>query len=219
MQFEGLETSIKDGNVLDVHAGSKFLNSKISIDGRNNTVTLEKALVYRKLVINLKGDNKTIHISESDKNINFLKIVSIRGNNQYVKIGKNFSLGGMELQLNDGDEGVSIGENCLFSWGIKMRTSDGHSIIDLKTGRAINLPENIEIRDRVWVGEDVRFLKGSGIPTNSVVGAGSIVTRSFIEDGSNFIVAGVPAKIVKYDIDWHREMPRIFNLKNSEEEN
>ena len=165
-------------------------------------------------MINIKGNNKKIVIANSRKNINGLKIVSIRGEGQIVKIGDNFSCGGMEIQMNDENETLTIGNNCLFSWGIKARTSDGHSIVDLNTDRAVNLPKDISIADRVWVGEDVSFLKGSKISSDSVVGSRSVVTKAF--DKTNIVIAGFPAVIVKENIKWDRRRPSEYNGAYSE---
>lgn len=48
------------------------------------------------------------------------------------------------------------------------------------------------------------ILKGSQISNNTVVGAGTIVTKKYEEP--NCILAGNPAKIVKRNIDWDRKL-------------
>jgi acetyltransferase-like isoleucine patch superfamily enzyme len=211
MEFKQLNIDVAEGNILDIHPDCQFITSRIIIKGTGNKVILSKALVYSKLIINIKGNNKEVRISESSKNINNLKITSIRGDNQKVLIGKNFSCGGMEIQMNDGDETVFIGDECLFSWGIKARTSDGHSVVDIATNRAINLPKDVVISNRVWVGEDVRFLKGARIPENVVVGAGAVVTKSFSVEDSCTVIGGFPAKVLRRGVTWDRKMPYEYN--------
>ena len=151
---------------------------------------------------------KKILIKSGKKIINQLKIISIRGNNQRITIGEDFSCGGMEIQMNDGDEQLTIGDNCLFSWGIKARTSDGHSIIDLESKQPINWPDDIEIGDHVWVSEDVKILKGAKIPKDCVIGASSVVTKKFSD--SNCVIAGSPAKIVRTNVTWDHKMPSKY---------
>ena len=59
------------------------------------------------------------------------------------------------------------------------------------------LPENdapVVIEDDVWCGANVTILKGVTIGENSVVGAGSVVTKSIPD---NEIWAGNPAKLVR----------------------
>ena len=207
--IKGLETKIQGENNIFIDPMCNFSASRLHIQGEGNTVTIGRALSYQNLFINLKGNNKNITIGESSKNINNLKIVSIRGEKQHIFIGTNFSCGGCEIQMNDGYESLSIGNDCLFSWGIKIRTSDGHSVVDIATNKAINLPKDVVIENHVWVGEDVKFLKGSLISNNCVVGSGSIVTKKFKDE--NIIIAGFPAKIVKRNVTWDRKMPYEFN--------
>jgi len=66
------------------------------------------------------------------------------------------------------------------------------------------------IEDDVWVGAGAIILKGVTIGTGSIVGAGSLVTRSV---PSYSVVAGVPARVVKprfseEELVKHKEMIR-----------
>lgn len=209
VDFNGLDLRVDEGNFLEIDADCNFTASRIYIQGVGNKLKISKSLLYHALFINIRGNNKEIVIGESKKNINNLKIVSIRGDCQKIRIGRDFSCGGCEIQMNDGYEAITIGDDCLFSWGIKMRTSDGHSIIDLETGEAINLPRDICIGNHVWVGEDAKFLKGCFVPNNTVVGGYSVVTKSFFDE--NCVVAGFPASVVKSNVNWDRKMPYEFN--------
>lgn len=197
-----------ENNTIEIDETCVFERSVITIDGNNNHVSLGKALSYRQLSIHLKEDNKRITVQQSTKHIIGLKISSTRGSNQEVSIGNNFSCGGIEMRLNDGDETLTIGDNCLFSWGIHARTSDGHSIIDRETNKPINFPENIKIGDRVWICEDVRLMKGSVIPSETVVGAASLVTKKFEEQFT--VIAGVPAKVVRRNVKWDGKQPSKY---------
>lgn len=210
MNIEGLIIEDSgENNTVNIEDGSVFRGCKIMLKGNNNIITLGKALLYKSLVVNFKGNNKQFSVKPSNKNINNVKFTSIRGNNQIFTIGENFSCGGIEVQMNDGDEKFTIGDGGLFSWGIKVRTSDGHSVVDMTTNKAINLPKDVHIGDRVWVSEDVSFLKGAQIPADCVVGSRAVVTKAFSQ--SNCVIAGFPAKVVKDNIRWDRRMPTEFN--------
>ena len=95
---------------------------------------------------------------------------------------------------------VEIGAGCLFSQSVQFRPSDAHKIFDLTTNTRINAPVPIRIGASVWVGQEVLFLKGANVPAGCIVGARSLVNKSFDEE--NCILAGVPAKIVRRQVRW-----------------
>lgn len=201
---------INDGNnSVNVSDKTKFLRSSITVVGEGNSISIEQCRYIDGLNVVLKGNNKRFVLKSSSKKIRNLKVVSHRGDNQLVYIESQFGCGGCEIQMNDGGESLRIGSDCLFSWGIKIRTSDGHTIYDLSTGEVINKPSDVVIGDHVWISEDVKVLKGSLIPNNSVVGSSSIFTRKFSKE--NCIFAGSPARIVRENVNWDRENPVYFN--------
>ena len=51
----------------------------------------------------------------------------------------------------------------------------------------------------VWIGQNVTILKVCKIGDDSVIGFGSVVTKS-CKSGS--VMAGCPAQVVKEDITW-----------------
>jgi maltose O-acetyltransferase len=53
---------------------------------------------------------------------------------------------------------------------------------------------SIHIKKNVWIGNKVTITRGVDIGNNSVVGANSVVTKSF---DANLLIAGVPAKKIK----------------------
>ncbi len=79
--------------------------------------------------------------------------------------------------------GVKCGSNTLIT------DSDWH----LDDSRA-NESAPVEIGKNVWLGEGVKVLKGVTIGDNSVIGAGSVVTKDI---QPNVIAAGNPCKVIK----------------------
>lgn len=57
----------------------------------------------------------------------------------------------------------------------------------------------IVIGNHVWIGLNVTILKGVTIGDGCMVAAGAVVTKSF---PPNYLIGGVPAKIIKEDILW-----------------
>lgn len=60
--------------------------------------------------------------------------------------------------------------------------------------RELSFKGKMVIEKNVWIGDSVCILPGVSIGENTIVGANSVVTKSF---PSNVIIAGVPAKIIK----------------------
>lgn len=207
----GLVIEADQGNLIQIDPQANFERSRIIVKGTQSRIILGKCLLYKNLFVNFIGNNKTLLIDGTSKRIVNLRIISHRGNCQSIRIGQGLSCGGMEIQMNDGDESFILGSDCLLSWGIKARTSDGHSIVDLSSNRAINLPKPISIGNHVWICEDVKLMKGARIPSNSVIASGAIVTNSFDDDSANCVFGGIPAKVIKNGITWNREAPCKFN--------
>ena len=191
--------SIKHKKTKLVNNGAVLIKCKIRSRG-NNTIILHKGAVLRHTTINIQGSNNIIEIGECVK-INCGDIhIEDDGNSIVIDEGTNIC-GRTHLACIEGSS-IKIGKDCLFSSEIVFRTGDSHSILDMD-GNRINPSENIVIGDHVWIGYRALVNKGVVIPKNSVVGTGAIVTKTFEEE--NVVIAGVPAKIVKHNINWKHE--------------
>lgn len=197
-------------------------NFTLNETGTNNTIKVAEGVDATKLVVDIRGSNNSIVIGDgcniNDTYIRFWGDDNHVTINDSCKIAGRFLFDGTNQQLNIGRmttfervgiviaEGtsVSIGEDCMFSYGIQLRTTDAHSIIDLTTGMRSNQAQDLKIGNHVWVGAEVIIQKGSKIPNNSIVGIRSVVSGKFHTD--HIAIAGVPAKIVKEMIDWDRKL-------------
>ena len=65
----------------------------------------------------------------------------------------------------------------------------------LPEDRADNIPAAIHIGKKVWIGAHATILPGVTIADHAVIAAGAVVTKD-VPAGA--IVAGVPAKVIKY---------------------
>lgn len=83
--------------------------------------------------------------------------------------------------------------------GIIIRTSDSHSIYDDSSKERINPANSVTIGGHVWIAARTYILKGVIIGYNSIIGMGSIVTHDV---PSNVVVAGIPVKIKRSNINW-----------------
>ena len=191
--------SIKRKKTKLVNNGAVRIKCKIRSRG-NNTIILHKGAVLRHTTIKIQGSNNIIEIGECVK-INCGDIhIEDNGNSVIIDEGTNIC-GRTHLACIEG-RSIKIGKDCLFSSEIVIRSGDSHSILDMD-GNRINPSEDIVIHDHVWIGHRALVNKGVVIPKNSVVGTGAIVTKPFEEE--NVVIAGVPAKIVKHNINWKHE--------------
>lgn len=107
-----------------------------------------------------------------------------------IRVGDNF-YAGYNCTILDMAE-VRIGDNCMIGPNVGIYTT-GHSIEPKdrnKSGYAIS----IVIGNDVWIGGSCVILAGVTIGDNSIIAAGSVVTKNV---PSNSIVAGNPAKTLK----------------------
>jgi maltose O-acetyltransferase len=94
---------------------------------------------------------------------------------------------------------ISIGQRCQIGPQTLIYDADFHEIDPRRRGET-GRTAAIKIEDNVWIGSRVTILKGVTIGSDSVIGAGCVVTKT-IPAGS--IVVGNPLKIVGsvYDRD------------------
>ncbi|TDS88493.1 galactoside O-acetyltransferase [Rahnella sp. BIGb0236] len=109
----------------------------------------------------------------------------------HIHIGNHF-YANFNLTVVD-DATVTIGDNVMFAPNVTLATA-GHPIDpDIRiTGQQFSLP--IVIEDNVWLGTGVIVNPGVTIGRNSVIGAGSVVTKSIPPD---VVAAGVPCRVLR----------------------
>lgn len=122
--------------------------------------------------------------------------------NGEITIGERTSIHGAQFSTVEGVK-VVLGNDCLLSFGIDIRPTDSHSIIDIDTKSRINTSSDITIGNHVWIGANVTILKNVMLGDDIIVGTRALVTKSFTD--SHIAIAGMPAKIVKKNITWDRD--------------
>jgi acetyltransferase-like isoleucine patch superfamily enzyme len=110
-----------------------------------------------------------------------------------IKIGDKCSLNGTIIHSRNA---VIIGDNCMFGPGVVILDNDSHNTsIDPKSRRQGQIEETpVVIGNNVWIGMRSIIMKGVNIGDNSIVAAGSIVTKSV---PSNSLFGGNPAAFIK----------------------
>ena len=134
------------------------------------------------------------------------------GYNSNIIIGKNFQCGSAVFFISEEPNlTIQIGDDCMFSSSIQLRTSDSHSIYSLeKPNEVLNkAKKGIIIGNHCWIGHNVFILKDTIIGNNCVIGMRSLVTRGIYPD--NAVYAGSPAKCIKTNIGWSSTNPSLFS--------
>jgi acetyltransferase-like isoleucine patch superfamily enzyme len=89
--------------------------------------------------------------------------------------------------------GIEFGQNTIWSFNVTMVTSD-HDLNDL-TVENKERSGPIKIGESCWIGSGVVILPNITLGDKTMVGANSVVTKSFPE--GNVVIAGCPAKIIR----------------------
>jgi acetyltransferase-like isoleucine patch superfamily enzyme len=114
-------------------------------------------------------------------------------NSSRIKIGNRCSLNGTVIHSRNA---VIIGDNCMFGPGVVILDNDSHNTsidpIMRRSGKIADSP--VIIGDNVWVGMRSIVLKGVHIGDNSIIAAGSVVTKSF---PGNSLIGGNPAAFIR----------------------
>ena len=132
--------------------------------------------------------------------------------NSKIIVGKNISIGGGIISTNYSDRSLIVGDDCMFSYDILIRTSDSHTIYDVATKKVLNSNRDVKIGNHVWLCPSARVLKGAIISDNSIVATSSLVNKEYLQE--NIMLAGCPAKIVKTGVNWDRRPIAEFESAN-----
>lgn len=112
-----------------------------------------------------------------------------------IQIGANTGMSGAVICAADS---ITIGQNCLIGADVMIFDTDFHAI--KPDNRRYNknpadiAARKVEIEDNVFIGARSIVCKGVVIGTNTVIGAGSIVTSSI---PPNVIAVGNPCRVIR----------------------
>lgn len=180
----------------------KLLGMRIIIEGDNNIIKICPDIPMKQNVLYIRGNDNLFELQPTKRRIDNLVIDYAYGRNRQVKIGKNYWTTGGFIIVCDNDTSITIGDNSMSSLGMQLRNTDNHVVFD-DSGRLINKAQDVVIGNHVWIGVNVTILKNVHIADGCIVGAGSVVTKSFTEP--NCAIGGNPAKVIKQGVFWSHE--------------
>ena len=109
-----------------------------------------------------------------------------------ITIGRNCGLSGTVICATNS---INIGDGVLFGADVCLFDTDFHPVYSEKRYLQpcpVGFP--VDIGDNVFIGSGAKILKGVKIGRNSVIAAGSIVTKNVPE---NSVAAGNPCRVIR----------------------
>lgn len=108
-----------------------------------------------------------------------------------IEIGENFYINHNCVILDCAK--VTFGDNVFIAPNCGFYTA-GHPLDYETRNKGLEFAKPIKVGNNVWIGGNVIVLPGVEIGDNSVIGAGSVVTKSI---PSNVVAVGNPCKVLR----------------------
>ena len=165
-----------------------YLSDLIIVKGVFTKITLSRLVVNRILNFMLRQNTSSrygVHYRSTVIGGQHLKLLD----SQKGTLSSLANSSGCYIQAGNG---IEIGEGTLWGPNVLM-ISANHDYHDDNKSWQTSTP--IIIGKNCWIGGNVSILPGVKLGDNTVVGAGSVVTKSFTQGQQ--LIAGNPAKIIK----------------------
>lgn len=107
-----------------------------------------------------------------------------------LEIGNNTYLNGGSIECS---YHIQIGNDCAIADGVRIIDNSWHTAHSLARGGIT------KIGNKVWIATGAMILPGITIGDGAIVAAGAVVTKDV---PARCMVAGVPARIIKENVDW-----------------
>jgi acetyltransferase-like isoleucine patch superfamily enzyme len=160
----------------------------------SNVVFFGSTYFYRIAESSIKIGDNVIFRSDSTSNligVNKKCMVSTLEKGAQIIIGNDSGFSGVTIGAA---KKIHIGANVMIGANCIITDTNWHNIDPLLRHMRDTSPGEIHIADNVFIGYGTIILKNVGIGENSVIGAGSVVTKTI---PSNVVAAGNPCVVVK----------------------
>lgn len=159
-------------------------------------------LGYQRLGIHDGFYNRTVWQVSGQITIKGEKIDIGRGSSLCVSgkcyFGNRFTITGKSTIICR--KSMSFGDGVLISWDALLMDTDYHAITN-EHGIVINEEKPIIVGDNVWIGCRTTILKGTSIPSSSIIAAGSVISGRMEEENCIYTT---DKKTIKRSIAWQR---------------
>ena len=183
--FDGSGKLYADHNsIFILDKGSKIEIDKLFHVNKNNIVSNKRSSLIRldkEALLHIKGVASIFYDADI---IVFEKAK--------LTIGNSFINSNCKIRCH---KRITIGDGCAISHDFSVMDSDAHALFGDKNEK------EVIIGDNVWIGTRVTVLSGVSIGNGAVIAAGSLVNEDVPE---KCLVAGVPARVIREDVEWSR---------------
>lgn len=183
-------------------------NFKLTFQGENNLLIVPMDAKLMNSKINFSANNGICYL-QNTRNKQIVLNLSIWENSSFI-MGEGCSFNGFLNAIASENRNIIIGNRVMFSFGIWIRTSDVHVIMDIDSKKIINHGKDVVVGNDVWIGQGASLLKGAMVGSGAVLGYGSILTKKL---PSNCIGSGAPVKVTKQNIIWNRQSMHNFSTE------
>ena len=186
-------------------------NSSIEFNGTGNVLYCEEGVKMRGSRLLFNGDNAVIALGKS-RHTYVLRVTV--NNNCSALFGRNIYFNQALNAIASEECSIVMGDECLVSFGVWIRTADPHLVYSATSHERINPSKDVVIGDHVWIGQNALILKGSNIGSGSIIGGMAVVSGKRIESNTSW--AGNPAKFIAGDLFWERSCVHTWTTENTE---
>jgi acetyltransferase-like isoleucine patch superfamily enzyme len=184
--------------------------SSIECHGEGNVIVLAPNVRLSRVGITVRGSGNLIYIGEDSRLINVT--IKAVGEGNTIAIGRDITFESGTLLCERTNRSLLLGDDCMVSNSVIVRTTDHHGIFVRSSGERLNPPADVVVGAHVWLGNGCRINKGTRIGSGTVVGQMAIAS-GILEP--HCIYAGVPARKLRDDVVWSRterldSLPRRF---------
>jgi acetyltransferase-like isoleucine patch superfamily enzyme len=188
-----------EGNLIEVDPAETFGDFAITLYGNRNRVSVGHGAELGGTRIEIHGDDNLVEIGDRCGGLFEATFVT---NGATLRLGEGTTIVEAYFNFHEPFE-IRLGRDCLVSGEVVFSVSDMHTIVDLESKRRINYGRSIDIGDHVWIGARAQIMKGAKIGSGSIIGTRAVVTKEIPE---NCIAVGVPAKVIRQNVSWDREL-------------
>lgn len=202
---------VENGKERELKKDERIQGLEIIINGNYNIIKLHAPLKFIDCFWDIKSDNGYVEIESPKYSISLYLCMAHK--NEKLIIKKPIFISSMKCFLAEDYSSVYIDEGVMISMEVILMPNDAHPIFYLKTGKRINYIKNeVYIGKHCWIGMRASILKNVKTPNNTIIGFGSVITKSFEEEYT--AIAGNPAKIVTRNVNWDESLEKKNEYNN-----